>query len=252
MEPHCTNGTKDGGESDVDCGGPDCKGCDVGQKCKDDAHCANGICEQGVCCGTQCNGACRSCDGQDNGGQNGVCAQANAGLDPGKHCGDQGLGSCDANGQCSCTNGVKDGSETDVDCGGPDCPKCADGLGCGGNADCDNGHCVGPTGNKICCDSDCTGPCYTCRLQPHWVGRCVPVFSGDQGGCPQSQGCSPTHTCSGGFYNGTDCSSNNQCISLSCATGFDSKCHPRGPTGDPCNSQYNCKSGVCLNNHLCQ
>ncbi|HEY8079324.1 MAG TPA: hypothetical protein VIF62_34575, partial [Labilithrix sp.] len=36
----------------------------------------------------------------------------------------------------SATNGIKDGQETDVDCGGPDAPKCAVGKSCLADADC--------------------------------------------------------------------------------------------------------------------
>jgi hypothetical protein len=35
-----------------------------------------------------------------------------------------------------CTNGAQDGTETDVDCGGDDCPRCANGLGCFDGGDC--------------------------------------------------------------------------------------------------------------------
>ena len=40
-------------------------------------------------------------------------------------------------------NGVKDGAETDVDCGGPICPKCADTLACAVDADCASSICDG-------------------------------------------------------------------------------------------------------------
>jgi hypothetical protein len=40
-----------------------------------------------------------------------------------------------------CANGRKDGTETDVDCGGTTCPKCDDGLRCKVNTDCDYGTC---------------------------------------------------------------------------------------------------------------
>lgn len=44
-----------------------------------------------------------------------------------------------------CTNEIKDGDETDVDCGGS-CPKCAKGKSCSKNKDCNTGYCM----NKIC------------------------------------------------------------------------------------------------------
>jgi hypothetical protein len=39
-------------------------------------------------------------------------------------------------------DGIKNGAETDVDCGGPDCPKCPDGKGCAAGSDCQSGFCV--------------------------------------------------------------------------------------------------------------
>ncbi len=36
----------------------------------------------------------------------------------------------------TCTDGVKDGAETDVDCGGPSCPTCKDGRACVTETDC--------------------------------------------------------------------------------------------------------------------
>ena len=40
-----------------------------------------------------------------------------------------------------CTDGIKDVDETDVDCGGAVCPKCATGLGCLMASDCQSGVC---------------------------------------------------------------------------------------------------------------
>jgi len=47
----------------------------------------------------------------------------------------------------SCTDGVKNGTETDVDCGGSCAAKCADSKLCSVNADCSGASCVGGT----CC-----------------------------------------------------------------------------------------------------
>ncbi|MEO7328192.1 MAG: hypothetical protein ABI193_06420 [Minicystis sp.] len=43
----------------------------------------------------------------------------------------------------SCTDAVKNGAETDVDCGGGTCPTCALSKGCGGDGDCAEGACIG-------------------------------------------------------------------------------------------------------------
>jgi len=57
-------------------------------------------------------------------------------------------GHCSVLGQTlSCKDTCKNYSETDVDCGGPDClANCGMGGGCNGNADCLSGICM----NNVC------------------------------------------------------------------------------------------------------
>jgi hypothetical protein len=53
-------------------------------------------------------------------------------------------GSCDAcEVPATCTDGVKGGNETDVDCGGPVCAACALGASCVVPSDCATGPCTG-------------------------------------------------------------------------------------------------------------
>jgi hypothetical protein len=71
----------------------------------------------------------------------------------------------------TCTDGVTNGSETDVDCGGTTCDKCADGLNCINGNDCQSGvcsagRCMVPTcsdgvQNGLETDVDCGGSCTT-------------------------------------------------------------------------------------------
>ena len=56
----------------------------------------------------------------------------------------------------SCSDQVKDGSETDVDCGGGSCGACADGKQCNLNMDCLNGHCVVGASTSTCQPPSCT------------------------------------------------------------------------------------------------
>lgn len=49
----------------------------------------------------------------------------------------------------SCTDGILNGEETDVDCGGGVCSTCDDGQGCGSGLDCTNG---------VCTDGSCQSP----------------------------------------------------------------------------------------------
>ncbi len=54
------------------------------------------------------------------------------------------------NKKAACTDGVKNGKETDVDCGGSSCSACADGKACSKNTDCSSHLCV----NGICQESN--------------------------------------------------------------------------------------------------
>lgn len=68
----------------------------------------------------------------------------------------------------TCMDGIKNGTETDVDCGGS-CNGCADTKACGAGADCMNGICTaGSCAAPSCTDGvkngteldvDCAGPC---------------------------------------------------------------------------------------------
>lgn len=51
-------------------------------------------------------------------------------------------GTCTALSSAQTTDGKKDGSETDVDCGGGTAPQCADGKTCAVSTDCTNGVCT--------------------------------------------------------------------------------------------------------------
>jgi hypothetical protein len=57
----------------------------------------------------------------------------------------------------TCTNGVKDNGETDVDCGGSLCPGCAAGMTCTGTTDCSYGsQCI--SSSKTCSQAANSGP----------------------------------------------------------------------------------------------
>ena len=57
----CFDGMEDNGETDVDCGGPDCPACTLGQKCSSQSDCA-GTCTA-VGCGLVCSGYPEVCGG---------------------------------------------------------------------------------------------------------------------------------------------------------------------------------------------
>jgi hypothetical protein len=91
----------------------------------------------------------------------------------------------------TCTDGIKNGRETDIDCGGSDCVRCAIGRGCVGQADCGSAFCV----NNMCqvctsneqCGTDSRGECICTQ------GACVQQTARGRGTvCAQ---CPPFYTC---------------------------------------------------------
>ena len=140
VSPHCIDGITNSGETDVDCGGPDCAKCGVGKVCGQDADCKSGVCN-GTCQAPTCS------DGVANGGETDTdCGGPNCpGCDAGNGCA---VGSDCQSGVCiggvcqagTCTDGVMNQDETDVDCGGT-CPGCADGHSCNNDDDCASQAC---------------------------------------------------------------------------------------------------------------
>jgi endoglucanase len=129
----CTDGVKNGSESDVDCGGSCSAKCANGKTCGGNTDCTSNGCVNGTCQTPTCT------DGVQDG------------TETGKDCG----GSCAA---CpSCTDGVKNGSETDVDCGGSCSADCANGKLCASGADCQSANCV--SGTCQAATTPCAGLC---------------------------------------------------------------------------------------------
>jgi hypothetical protein len=230
----CSDGVQDGYESDVDCGGGQCSGCAAGQKCLGGYMCQSGECDTGRCVtcsdglknGTEtdidCGGAfCPACAI----GKQCVYTQSDCG--PGAGCV---LGRCQA---ATCTDGVKDGTETGVDCGGGTCAPCPLSNACNAAADCLSGECS----HGLCSacsdgvkdgfetDVDCGGPaCGPCALGKQ-CRRSVRDCAG-AGACMSGVCTSPT--CTDGVKDGTetdiDCGGNTcaPCaVYRQCTTGSD-------------------------------
>lgn len=89
-------------------------------------------------------------------------------------------GRCAEAAEPSCFDRVRDGDETDVDCGGS-CGACAAGRACEGASDCQSNACDGTCAAPSCdngvrdgyeTDVDCGGPCGGCALgQACWSGN---------------------------------------------------------------------------------
>ena len=105
----------------------------------------------------------------------------------------------------SCTDGMKNGFETDTDCGGGECPACGDNAQCASGLDCTSRNCVGgeclasscsdgvTNGSEL--DVDCGGSCPTACGS---VGSCAP-------GCGLGDSCTSNSDCSSGRCEGSVC-----------------------------------------------
>lgn len=180
--PTCQDGVRNGNETDVDCGGT-CRVCAVGLACSMNTDCASSMCVAGV------------------------CAVPDSSTGPGTQ--DAGSSSPEAAPAPSCLDGVRNGFETDVDCGGVDCPNCGPGRSCQVPADCvtsvcfpshvcGTAECTDGMQNGLETDVDCGGSCAPCG-----VGRACLVGLDCTSSVCVAQTCLPP-TCSDAVKNGTE------------------------------------------------
>lgn len=149
-------------------------------------------------------GAGQAGAGQAGTGQAGDAGQAGQGGTAGD-AGQAGAGQAGDGGQAgaaggpSCTDAIKDGDETDVDCGGTTCPKCTSGKTCTVDGDCSTGACS--------VAGKCTSPC----------------ADGKIGGLETDVDCGGG-VC-GKCANGKQCSGPSDCQSDTCASNQCTSCH---------------------------
>ena len=215
----CTDTVLNGKESDVDCGGSDCGACTVGQRCQYTADCAGYETPSTFC----------SRIGQE---AYGTCTSISA----------------------ACRNGVQDGTETDVDCGGSSgCPRCTTGMACLHPTDCTNGVCTSGVCASASCgdmvrngnetDIDCGGDCPTCTVGM----QCVRGYDCASKVC---QG-----TCTFGACSSPVCSSprcddmvqNGQETDIDCGGSLCGACQ----TGRLCTDGPDCLTGYCNSTLKC-
>jgi hypothetical protein len=118
---------KDGVETDVDCGGNVCNACANKLQCGQGSDCASSTCANGTCVAQHCTNT----------------------YGPRQVSGDAGPVSGDPG----------DATETDIDCGGPDCAPCKGLQGCVVDSDCASGLCsthFNPMSSGVCLIGDCT------------------------------------------------------------------------------------------------
>jgi len=209
----CGDGVSNGGETGVDCGGLTCGPCGAGQTCVSTADCDSGVCGAGLCLAPSC------VDGVRNGLESGVdCG--------GGVCGGCGTGEvCTSNSDCSnglcdtgnsglclaptCVDGVANGDESDVDCGGSACPTCGVGQACNSGADCAEGVCyVG--GTDLCLAPTCLDGV---KNQDETGNDCGGATCGQ---CGAGQGCLSATDCAQGVC---DLGASDLCLAPTCADG---------------------------------
>jgi hypothetical protein len=246
----CTDGVQNGSETDIDCGGADCQKCPVGQKCIGDDDCRLDDCQSGICRDPTCD------DGVLNGWESDVdCGGFYCGpCGPGRRCRqftpqlDCTSGVCVAN-VCqapACPDGVLNGAETDLDCGGPSCSvKCGTGKHCLVHADCESDACFGGSCQAPACpdtrrngnetDQDCGGgpPCPACP--DGW--RCLVRTDCQSGVCTDGE-CQPP-ACDDAVKNGGE--SGTDCGGPTSGPLVCDRCKP----GETCLVPGDCDSGVC-------
>ena len=258
-----SNGFKDGDETDVDCGGTKAPACADGKGCGVAADCTSGVCTGGKC------QVPTSTDGVKNGDETGV----DCGGTTGKGCA-AGQG-CKSNADCdklkcdlgtnkclaaSNADGIKNGTETDVDCGGgapTNAPRCAQDKACAVDGDCANNvrcdanakTCNAPTNgdglkNGTETDVDCGGGAPTNAPKCAGGAACLVVADCVDGDCTNNVCVAPTSA--DGKKNGNE--SDVDCGSSGAGTPTNAA---RCDAGKTCANDGDCRSGGCNHKGVC-
>jgi hypothetical protein len=240
-------------ESDVDCGGTRCTPCDPGLKCLQPTDCKSLICTT-TCQAPKCTDTVKNGDETDvdcGGSCGATCTEGKAC----KIAGDCKDKVCDPTShvcqKATCTDGVKNGTETDVDCGGSCATKCGVNQGCGNGGDCSSKSCPTTPTPRVCAAASCSDKIVNQDETGVDCGGTMSMCSA----CPDGQGCGTTNAfCVSGFCNPTS----HVCAEVGCGDGFKNgsetdvdcggSCDTSGATckaGQKCNVPADCKDGVC-------
>jgi len=211
----CNDGSKDGNETDIDCGGSaaTCTNrCAQGKKCNITADCMGGLtCTDGVCCNSACGASCEACSAAKKGqGADGVCGAVAPGQpDPRGICTSQAASTCgDEGGTC---NG--------------------------------SGACTTWPNGTVCLAAACSSTTMVVKQETCTGGVCTP-----QG----TQDCTP-YKCAGGACT-SSCNMDTDCASGSDYCNASHQCTLRIATGTACmvgGSPTQCQSGNCVDGFCC-
>ncbi|MBK8252714.1 MAG: hypothetical protein IPK82_08605 [Polyangiaceae bacterium] len=173
----------------------------------------------------------------------------------------------------SCGDGVKNGTETDIDCGGACGATCVPGKTCGANQDCAEGVCnAGICAPPTCTDAvengsetdvDCgggacnkCGPNKGCDANTDCAGNqctgvggtCVPnCLDGVKNGAETGVDCGGT---CGGCMVGGPCTQDTDCVSTAFCD-VNGTCSAKKPNGTGCVGNNQCSSAFCTDGVCC-
>ncbi|APR85524.1 Hypothetical protein A7982_10873 [Minicystis rosea] len=263
----CTNGAKDGDETDVDCGGSCGKTCGLTKGCTSVNDCAAPA--------TECtNGKCTACnDGTKNGDESGVdCGGSCGKCDNGKSCGGNGdctSGACVSgiccnmacSGSCaSCTLPQHEGTCTVIPSGLDGTPTCGGGKVCDGAGACQNLAAKKAVGQTCATNVECfNGNCAAgyCKFKNGdactWNMECSSGLcaQGQCKACATTPDCGPNSACNAGVCNlppGSFCAAAADCFENACNFGYCTLLHNPGGS---CLGQGDCFSHLCSSSNVC-
>ncbi len=257
--PTCGDGMANQGETDVDCGGPNCGPCGDGGMCAQNSDCASQSCVGGVCGQASCSDGVMNQDetAVDCGGSSCPVCGEGFGCEQGSDCES---GVC-MGGVCSppsCGDAVLNGQETDVDCGGADCMGCSEGELCTADGDCLSQYCMGGACAPADCltDADCGAFATACTAGVCTPDKtCMATPANEGGGCDDGNLCITGETCSAGTCGGgaaIDCSGlSNQCNVGTCNPGNGQCVAQAANQGAACNDNKTCTVGEVCNAGTC-
>jgi hypothetical protein len=188
VPPNCTDMLLDGGETDVDCGGPDCNPCPNGDMCGMGTDCESVFCDNGTCAPCANSGDCDNASYCDPAVAGGTCVPDKV---DGAPCADD----------TECVSGAcpnDDGICCDNACNG-NCESCQAALTGGTDGVCAN--VIAATdpdndcnGQQVCDDTGaCAPPCG--QLACNFGSQCSPAAT--NGVCADASGDCDTTTCVG-------------------------------------------------------
>lgn len=161
--PHCRDAMVNFDETDVDCGGRDCLGCELGRQCRIPDDCRSKVCESGICSPPDCADD-TDCENLDEACRSGVC--------------DLALGRCD---------------QQDL----PDTTPCETDNFCEVGGQCLSGACVAT--DRDCSQLD--GPCVA-GVCDSVTQSCITRMLDDGTACDDQDACTQPDTCRSGVCSG--------------------------------------------------